>query len=130
VSVWEPTFVAFECFFFFEFLTTSILKGYNFFNIPFLTIFGALDMSIRGVQILCKHKKKWSPPLGFSLFKTLKCYGCNSIASNGQLKNLTNMLCVKIPCYKFYKEDLFFYVLTLKVHVSFWDELKKSLIQR
>ncbi len=118
-------------FFFLEFLMTSILRGYNFLNsIPFLTIFNALDMSIIGVQILCKHKKQWSPPLGSNLLKTLKCYGCNSIATNGQLKILIHMLCLKIPCYKFYKEDLFFYVLTLKVHVSFWDELKKSLTQR
>ncbi len=43
---------------------------------------------------------------------------CNSIATQfatkEQLKGSTHMFCLRIPCYKLYKEGLIFYVLTLK----------------
>ncbi len=55
----------------------------------------------------------------------LKCYSYNSITTIEQLKDLTHMLCLQISCHKLYKEGLFSYVLTLKIHVSFWDELLK-----
>jgi hypothetical protein len=96
-------------------LDPSILKGHNFINyIPFLTISNALDTLIGGVQVLFRCKKKWSPPLGFGMPWVLKCYNCNSIAINEQLKNLTHMFCFLIPCYKLYEKGLLFYVLTLK----------------
>jgi hypothetical protein len=57
-------------------------------------------------------------------------YSCNSIAiqiaTNEQLKDLTYMFCFRIPCYKLYKKGLLSYVITLKIHVAFWDELKKG----
>jgi hypothetical protein len=50
--------------FFFEFLTPSTLGGGNFFNsFPFLTIFSALDVPIRGVQVLFGHHKHEALPL-------------------------------------------------------------------
>jgi len=53
---------------FFEFLTPSILGGYNFFNsIPSLRIFSAPHVPIKGVQIFFGHQKQWNPPLGFGL---------------------------------------------------------------
>jgi hypothetical protein len=67
VSVWEPTFVAFDGLFFWIF-DNLYFEGLEFNFIPFLTIFSALNMPIRGVQVLFKHQKQWSPPLGSSLF--------------------------------------------------------------
>jgi hypothetical protein len=96
------------CFVFFKFLTPFTLKGHNFLNfIPFFTFFSALDAPIEGVQVLFEHKKKWNPPLGFSLPWMIKCYSCNSITTNEQLKDLTHMLCFQIPCYKPYEEGFF-----------------------
>jgi hypothetical protein len=89
-------------------LTPSTLKGHNFLDsIPFFIIFNALDMLIEGVQVFFTRPKKWSPPLGFGLPSAFKCYNCNSITTNEQLKDLTHMFCLQIPCYKLYKEGLF-----------------------
>jgi hypothetical protein len=54
---------------FFEFLTPSISKGHNFLNLfIFWSIFNAPKTLIGGgVQVLFRHKKQWSPPLGFGL---------------------------------------------------------------
>jgi hypothetical protein len=96
-------------FVFFKFLTPFTLKGHKFLNyISFLTIFSALDAPIGGVQVLFKHIKQWSPPLGFGLPWTLKYYSCNSIVTNGKLKKLTHMFCLQISCYKLYKRDFSF----------------------
>ncbi len=46
-------------------------------------------------------------------------------ATNEQLKDLTHMFCLRIPCYKLYKENLFFYVLTLKYMCHFGMNFKK-----
>jgi hypothetical protein len=67
-GVWELAFVAFNGLFFFEFLTPYTLKGHNFLNsIPFFMIFSALNAPTRKVQVLFRHEKKWTPPLGSSL---------------------------------------------------------------
>jgi hypothetical protein len=76
-----------------------ILRGHNFFN------------SI--------------PSLGSSLPWAFKCYSCNSIATNEQLKDLTHMFCLQIPCYKLYKRSLLFYVFTLKYMCHFGMNWKK-----
>jgi hypothetical protein len=47
------------------------------------------------------------------------------IAINEQLKDLIHMICLQIPCYKLYKEDLFSYVLTLKYMCHFGMSSKK-----
>jgi hypothetical protein len=61
VGVWEPTFITFGGLFL-KFFDPLYFEGRNFLNfIPFLTIFGALDVLIRRVQILCKHKKRTFP---------------------------------------------------------------------
>jgi hypothetical protein len=53
---------------FFNFLTPSTLGGRNFLNSnPFLTIFSARDVPIRGVQVLLGHHKQQSLPLGSGL---------------------------------------------------------------
>ncbi len=115
---------------FFEFLTPSILKGYNFFNsIPFLTIFGALDALIGGFQVLFKQQKYLSPPLALPLdlacLEHLNVIIVIQFATNEQLKALTHMFCFQIPCYKLLKKHLFFYVLTLKYMCHFGMSLKK-----
>jgi hypothetical protein len=65
-------------------------------------------MPIGGVQVLFIHQKKWSSPVGSGLPWAVKCYSCNSITTNEQLKDLTHMFCFQIPCYKLYKEGFFF----------------------
>jgi hypothetical protein len=86
-------------------------------------IFSALDVPI-GVQIFLRRQEQWGCPLGSNLLWAFQCYGCNSIATNEQLKELTHMFCLQIPCYTLYKEGLLSYVLTLKYMCQFWDELK------
>jgi hypothetical protein len=46
-------------------------------------------------------------------------------ATNEHLKYLTHMFCLRIQCYKLYKEGLFFYVFTLKYMCHFGTSLKK-----
>ncbi len=115
---------------FFELLTPSTLKGHNFLNsIPFLTIFNALDAPIRGVEFFFKHLKKWNPPLGSGLPWAFKCYSCNLIVTNEQLKYWTHILYFWIPCYILYKEGLFFDVFTLKYMCHFrmnWKKLNRK----
>jgi hypothetical protein len=104
----------------------SILRGHNFlYSIIFLMILNALDASIGRVQVLFRCQKQWSPPLGFGLPWVVKCYSCNSIATNEQLKELTYMFCLWIPCYKIYKKGLFSYVFTLKYMCHFGMNRKK-----
>jgi hypothetical protein len=101
------------------------LRGHNFLNsIPFFMIFSALDV-LRRVQVLFRHHKQWSPPLGFGLFWVFNYYSCNSISTNEQLKDLTHMFCLRIPCYKLYKEALISYVFTLKYMCHFGMSWKK-----
>jgi hypothetical protein len=55
-------------FVFFEFLTPSTLNDHNFFNfIMFLKKFNAPNVPIGGVQVLLRHQKPWSLPVGFGL---------------------------------------------------------------
>jgi hypothetical protein len=82
-------------------------------------ILSALDAPIGGIKSFFRPKKKWSPPFGSSLPWMLKCYSCNSIATNEQLKDLTHMFCLWIPFYKLYKKGLFSYVFTLKYMCHF-----------
>ncbi len=111
---------------FFEFLTPFTSTGHNFLNsIPFFTISNAPNVPIRKVQVLFRHIKQWSLPLRSSLLWMFKCYSCNSIATNKQLKDLTHMFCFWMPCYKLYKESLFSYVLTLKYMCHFGMSFKK-----
>ncbi len=109
-----------------KFLIPSILRGHNFLKfIPFLTIFSTPNVLIRRVEVLFRHQKKWNPPLGFGLPWALKCYNCNSITINEKLKHLTHMFCLQIPCDKLYKENLFYYVFTVKYMCHFgWAEKK------
>ncbi len=94
--------------------------GHNFLNSnSFLTIFNAPKVPIRGVQVLFKHHKQWSPPFESGLPWTLKCYSCNLIATKEQLKDLTHMFCLWISCHKLYKEGLFSHILTLKYKCHF-----------
>ncbi len=66
--------VMFDGLFFFKLTTPSTLRGCNFLNfIPFLTIFCAPDMSIKGVQVLFGHQKQQSLPLESGLPWVLKC---------------------------------------------------------
>jgi hypothetical protein len=60
LSVWEPAFVTFNGLFFFEFLTPLLWEVITF---SFLTIFSALDVPKRGVQVLFGHHKQWALPL-------------------------------------------------------------------
>jgi hypothetical protein len=46
-------------------------------------------------------------------------------AINEKLKDFSHMFCLRIPCYKLYKEDLFSYVLTLECMCHFGMSLKK-----
>ncbi len=97
---------------FFELLTPFTLRAFNFINLFFfLTIFNVLDAPIKRVQILFGHQKQWSPLLGFGLPWTFEFHSCNSIATqfttNEELKDLTHMFCLGIPCYKQYKKGLF-----------------------
>ncbi len=43
----------------------------------------------------------------------------SQFATRGKQKTLTHMFCFLIPCYKLYKEGMFFYVLTLKYKCHF-----------
>jgi hypothetical protein len=43
----------------------------------------------------------------------------NLFAIKKQLKDLTIIFCFQIPCYKLYKEGLFFHILTLKYKCHF-----------
>jgi hypothetical protein len=62
-----------------------ILRGHNFFNpIPFLTIFGAINAPIGGVQVLFRHQKKWSP------FFNLAYLGCLNVIIATQLQLMNN----------------------------------------
>ncbi len=89
------------CFFEF-FMTPFILRRHNFFNfILFLVIFNALNAPIGGVQVLIKHKKQWTPPFGCGMLWMFKCYNCNSITINEQLKDLTHVLYLQISSYVF-----------------------------
>jgi len=52
-------------------------------------------------------------------------YNYISIVIKEQQKDLTHMFYLRIPCYKLYKENLFFYVFTLKYMCHFSMSSKK-----
>jgi hypothetical protein len=110
-------FLSFWPLYFWRAITFSILF--------FWTIFNALNVPIRGVQILFRCKLQWKPCFIFGMPWVLKCYSCNSIATNKQLKDLTHMFCFRIPCYKLYTEGLFSYVLKFKFMCHFGMSWKK-----
>jgi len=112
-------------FVFLNFWPLLLWMAITFFLFFFFWRFSAPDEPIGGIQVLFKHKKQWTPPLWSSLPRTLKCYRCNSIAINEQLKYLTHMLCLWISFYKLYKKGLFSYVLTLKYMCHFGMSFKK-----
>jgi len=99
----------------------SILFHFWWFSVP--------NALIERVQILFGHQNKWSPPFRFGLPWVLKCYDCNSIViqftSKEQLKDLTHMICLRIPFYKLYRKNLFSHVLTLKYMWHFKMNSKK-----
>jgi hypothetical protein len=66
-------------------------------------IFYAPNAPIEGVQILVKHQKNWSLPLDLAYFKCLNVTVATQFATNEQLKDLTHMFYLQIPCYKLYK---------------------------
>jgi hypothetical protein len=86
-----------------------------------------LNAPIKGVQVLFGHQKQWSPLLGFGLPWTFEFHSCNSIATqfttNEELKNLTHMFCLGIPCYKLYKKR---FVLRWKYMCHFGINPKKK----
>jgi hypothetical protein len=45
--------------------------------------------------------------------------GVTQFATKKQVKYLTHMLCIWIPCYKLYEEGMLFYVLTLNYMCHF-----------
>ncbi len=96
-------------------------------SIPFLMIFNVPDVPTGGFKFCLNTPKKWSLPLGSNLPWMLKCYSCNSIATNEHLKDLTHMLCFRISCYKLYKGGLFSYVLTFKYMCHFGMSLKNLI---
>jgi hypothetical protein len=74
----------------------------------------------------CLHaKNNGALPLDLTYFEHLNIIVATQFAINEQLKDLTHMLCLWIPCYQLYKEGLFFYILTLKYMCHFGMSLKK-----
>ncbi len=103
----------------FELLTPFTLGGHNFLNsIPFLTIFNAPNVTI---QVLLTRQL----PLDLTYFEHLNIIVATQFAINEQLKDLTHMLCLWIPCYQLYREGLFSYILTLKYMCHFGMSFKK-----
>jgi hypothetical protein len=47
-------------------------------------------------------------------------------ATKEQLKYLTNMPCLWIPCYKLYKNMFVFLCSYIKIYMPIWDEFKKT----
>ncbi len=76
-------------------------------------IFNALDVPIKGFQVFLDTKNNGALPLDLAYLECLSVIIVTPFANNEQLKDLTHMLCIWIPCYKLYKEGLFYYVLTL-----------------
>jgi hypothetical protein len=53
----------------------------------------------------CLHiKNNGALPLDLAYLACLSVIIATQFATNEQLKNLTHMFCVQIPCYKLYKE--------------------------
>ncbi len=120
LGIWEPTFIAFSGLFS-EFLTPSTLGSHNFLNfIQFLTIFNAPKALVGGVQVFFRHQRQWSPPHGLA-FEHLSVI----VITQLRLKDLTHMFCLRIPCYKLYKEGLFSHIFTLKYKCHFGMSSKK-----
>ncbi len=119
-----------------KFLTPFTSGGCNFLNsILCLAIFSVLNAPIGGVQVFLNIRNNRALPLDLACPKCLSVwsmvglsYNCNSIASKEQLKKLFHMICLQIPCYKLYKEDLFSYILTLK-YMCHFGMSSKSLTQ-
>jgi hypothetical protein len=49
-----------------------------------------------------------------------------TFAIKEQLKDVTHMIYLRIPCYKLYKKTFFLLYSHIKIVVSFWDEFKKK----
>ncbi len=102
------------------------MRGHNFLNyIMFLTISNALDLPIGGVQVCSDTKKNGALPLDLDYLECLSVIIATPFSTNEQLKDLTHILCLRIPCYKLYKEGLFYYVLPLIYMCHFGMNLKK-----
>jgi hypothetical protein len=87
--------------------------------------FSAPNAPIGGVQVLFKHQNNGGLPLDLVCLEHLSVIIATQFATNEQLKDLTHMFCLRIPCYKLYKEGLFSYVLTLKYMCHFGMIFKK-----
>jgi hypothetical protein len=63
--------------------------------------------------------------LDLAYLERLSVIIATQFVTNEQLKDLTHMFCLQIPCYKLYKEGLLSYVFTLKYMRHFGMSLKK-----
>ncbi len=78
-----------------------------------------------GFKFCLDTKNNGTLPLDLAYLERLNVIVTIQFATNEQLKNLTHMFCLQIPCYKVYKKNLFSYVLTLKYMCHFGMNLKK-----
>jgi hypothetical protein len=78
-----------------------------------------------GFNFCLNTKNNGVLPLDLAYLECLSVIVLTQFAINGQLKDLTHMLCFQISCYKPYKECLFFYVFTLKYMCHFGMSLQK-----
>jgi hypothetical protein len=85
-------------------------------------IFSALDAPIGKVYVLFRHG---ALSLDLAYLECLSVIVATQFAINEHLKYLTHMFCFRIPCYKLYKEGLFFYIFILKYMCHFGTSLKK-----
>ncbi len=100
-------------------MTFPILFFFTIFNMPYVPI--------GGVQVLFKHQKTIEHPFGSCLPWTFKCsitrqftyVVATQFATKKQLKDLTHMSFLWIPCHKLYKEGVLSYVFTLKYTCHF-----------
>ncbi len=121
MGVWEQAFVAFGGLFF-EFLTPLFWTA-----ITFSILFHFWQFLMHYIcqkewfNFCLDTKNNWALPLDLVCFEHLSV----TIVTNEQLKDLTHMHCLWIPCYKLYKEVLFIYIPTLKYMCHFGMSWKK-----
>jgi hypothetical protein len=73
------------------------------------------------LYLACTHL-----PLDLTWLDHLSVIVTIQFTNNEQLKDLTLMFCLQVPCYKLYKRKLVLLHFHIKIHVPFWDELKKT----
>ena len=65
--------------------------------------------------------------MDLACLKHLSVIVVTQFATNEQLKDLTHMFCLQIPCYKLYKQGFISYVFTLKYMCHFGMSKKLNL---